>query len=307
MRQGVFITGASGFLGRNLAGFLLKNKSKVFLCDVIRSKEIDQLESLGGEFLRQDFSALSVPARRKLKSCSSVVHLACVTTPATSEADPVSDINSNLARTAAFLSVCADAGVKKIVFASSGGTVYGRQYKLPVRETVFPEPCNMHGAMKLCTETYIKAFSRKYGFGCALMRISNLYGPLQNYNAPFGAVAVFASAIRNRRPVRIWGRGETTRDYIHINDVVAAFDIAIRSKAVEGVFNVSSGKGTSLNTLVRLIEKEAGLKADIRHLPPRNVDIPVSVLSPAKLSGISGWRPRIPLPEGIRTVLRSLE
>lgn len=307
MRQGVFITGALGYLGRNLAGYLLGKKQKVFLCDIVRSREAGRLESLGGEFLRGDIADLSRAARRRLSGCSSVVHLACATTPATSEASPVADISRNLAGTAALLKAAADAGIRKFIFASSGGTVYGAPARLPVSETLPPAPCNMHGAMKLCSEVYIKAFAEKYGFDCALLRVANLYGPRQHYKTLFGAVAVFTEAILKGKPIQIWGSGETTRDYVYIADTVAAFDAAIRCKAVNGVFNVSTGKGTSLNSLIRLIEKETDRKAGVKYLPARKLDVPASVLSPRKLAEISGWRPAVPLREGVLRVVRSFQ
>ena len=306
MGQSVFITGALGYLGRNLAAYLLGKRYKVVLCDIIRSKEAGRLESLGGEFLREDISALSPAARRKLERCSSVIHLACATTPATSEASPVADITRNLAGTAALLRAGADAGIRKFIFASSGGTVYGAPARLPVSEALPPAPCNMHGAMKLCSEVYIKAFAEKYGFDCALLRIANLYGPRQHYKTLFGAVAVFTQAILSGKPIQIWGSGETTRDYIYIADTVAAFEAAVRCKAVSGVFNVSTGKGTSLNSLIRLIEKETGRRAEVRYLPSRKLDVPVSVLSPRKLAKTSGWRPAVSLRDGVRSVIGSL-
>ncbi len=307
MKRGVFITGGLGYLGRNLAAFLLEKKHKVYLCDVVRTKEAARLVSMGGEFMCQDSCRLSTAALGKLKRCSTVIHLACATTPATSEADPVSDIRLNLAGTAALLRDCGNAGIKKFVFASSGGTVYGAPEKLPVTEASLTEPTNMHGAMKLSSEVYIKAFSAEYGFDLAIMRVANLYGPLQKYKTLFGAAAVFTQAVLQGKPIRVWGSGGTTRDYIYIDDTVAAFEAAVRCEAVKGVFNVSTGKGTSLNALIRLIENVTGRKAKIEYTRSRKLDVPASVLSSLKLRRVSGWQPVTSLREGIRNIAGSLE
>lgn len=306
MKQGVFITGALGYLGRNLAAFLLEKKHKVYLCDVVRTREAARLVDMGGEFMCQDSCRLSPAALGKLKRCATVIHLACATTPATSEADPASDIRLNLAGTAALLRDCGDAGIKKFIFASSGGTVYGAPEKLPVTEASLTEPTNMHGAMKLASEVYIKAFSAKYGFDFALLRIANLYGPRQKYKTLFGAAAVFTQAVLEGKPIHVWGSGGTTRDYIYIDDTVSAFEAAVRCEAVKGIFNVSTGKGTSLNALIRLIENVTGRKAKVEYLHSRRLDVPASVLSSRKLGRVSGWQPATSLREGIGNIAKSL-
>ena len=280
--QRIVVTGASGFIGSALRTELAKRKRRVVVTSL-------RLSDRNGFF-------------KILRPGDIVVHLACSTIPTTSEQNPQKDVQDNVIGTLNLLAACRHKKVAKFIFASSGGTVYGNQGQHRVRESDPTEPQNAHGAMKLAIEKYISLYE-SHVLASAILRISNPYGRKAGGAKMQGAVDIFLKKGLAGEPIEIWGDGKIVRDYVHIDDVIAFFVRAIEHKNVRGVYNVGTGIGTSLNTLLKLIERTTKKKLRVRYHPSRSLDVAYNVLDIRKARA-AGWKPRYTLLRGIQESYR---
>jgi UDP-glucose 4-epimerase len=189
--------------------------------------------------------------------------------------------------------------IKRIVFISSGGTVYGIPKYLPIDERHPTDPLVSYGITKLAIEKYLLMFQRFYGIKSTILRVSNPFGHRQRVETAQGAVTVFLHRALHGQTIDIWGDGSVTRDYIYISDVAEAFLKAVEYSGTESVFNISSGIGTSLNELVDMIGNVLGKHVNCRYLEGRPFDVPVSILSNALARQELRWRPQVALKDGI--------
>ena len=213
-----------------------------------------------------------------VKGADVVLHLISTTLPKNSNDDLIYDVQSNLVGTLQMLNAMEANNVRKIVFISSGGTVYGIPKYLPIDEEHPTDPLVSYGITKLTIEKYLYLFERLHGIKAITLRVSNAYGERQRIETAQGAVGVFLHRALTGNPVEIWGDGSVTRDYIHVSDVAEAFAQAVKYSGPKNIFNISSGSGTSLNELVLMLEKALGKPIERRYLPARPFDVPVSVL-----------------------------
>ena len=228
-----------------------------------------------------------------------VMHLVSTTLPKSSNDDPIYDVQSNLVATLQLLNLMVAKDVKKIVFISSGGTVYGNPCYLPIDEKHPTEPLVSYGITKLAIEKYLLMYQRMHGIKSVILRVSNPFGDRQRIETAQGAVAAFLSKALRGMPIEIWGDGSVQRDYLYIGDVADAFARAVAYDGPHSVFNISSGKGTSLNEVIRLIERVTGVSVERNYQPGRAFDVPVSVLDNALASRELGWSPQVSLEDGI--------
>lgn len=228
-----------------------------------------------------------------------VVHLVSTTLPKSSNDDPIYDVQSNLVATLQLLNLMVAKGVKKIVFISSGGTVYGNPCYLPIDEKHPTEPLVSYGITKLAIEKYLLMYQRMHGIKAVILRVSNPFGDRQRIETAQGAVAAFLSKALRSMPIEIWGDGSVERDYLYIGDVAEAFARAVAYGGPHSVFNISSGKGTSLNEVIRLIERVIGTSVERNYQPGRAFDVPVSVLDNTLACRELGWSPQVSLEDGI--------
>ena len=228
-----------------------------------------------------------------------VIHLVSTTLPKSSNDDPIYDVQSNLVATLQMLNLMVAKGVRKIVFISSGGTVYGNPCYLPIDEKHPTEPLVSYGITKLAIEKYLLMYQRMHGIKAVILRVSNPFGDRQRIETAQGAVAAFLSKALRSMPIEIWGDGSVQRDYLYIGDVADAFARAVTYDGSHSVFNISSGKGTSLNEVIRLIEQVIGTSVERDFKPGRAFDVPVSVLDNALAGRELGWSPQVSLEDGI--------
>jgi UDP-glucose 4-epimerase len=228
-----------------------------------------------------------------------VLHLVSSTLPKTSNDDPVHDVQSNLVATLRMLEAMVARDVGKIVFISSGGTVYGNPMYLPIDEGHPTNPQVSYGITKLAIEKYLLMFERLHGIKANILRVANPFGERQRSETAQGAVGVFLHRALRQQPIEIWGDGSVTRDYIYIDDVAEAFARAVQYSGSRSVFNIGSGVGTQLNELIKIIEEVLGKSVTRRYLPARPFDVPVSVLSNALAREELKWAPRTSLRDGI--------
>ena len=293
----VLVTGASGCIGTALIEGLLLRGHEVTAVDIA---PVPPAVSRPVEFVNASYGAVDVPA-----GTGAVVHLACSSVPATSAASLEVDVAENVLPSVELFGSAARAGVRRIVFASSGGTVYG---DLPAERAAWTEddatrPVTAHGAMKLTIETYLRTTTRGSDASPVVARIGNAYGRRGPARPGHGAVDHFVRAVLRGDAIEIWGDGSAVRDYVHVTDIAGALAAMVEAERPSPVFNVGSGSGTSLAALVPLVEAACGAKANVRHRLARGVDLSRNVLDASRAQRELGWAPRLGLAEGIaRTV-----
>ncbi len=191
------------------------------------------------------------------------------------------------------------AGTKRIVLASSGGTVYGRPETLPTSEDAPTRPISVHGVNSVATEQYALFYARQHGLEPSIVRFSNVYGPGQYARRGLGVVAAWCEALAAGEPVAIMGDGEIRRDFIYADDAARAAVAAAFDAPRPGVYNAGSGVSTSLRELLELIAEVSGRDPKLDRLPAREIDVPVTQLDSSALHGHTGWTPEVDLPEGV--------
>jgi len=293
------IFGGGGFIGSAVADRLLLDGHSVRIFErprvepYRRFKAGEQVEWITGDFL----SAHDVD--NAIGGTDVVLHLVSTTLPKNSNDDPIYDVQSNVVGTLHMLNAMVARDIRKIVFISSGGTVYGIPKYLPIDEVHPTDPLVSYGITKLAIEKYLHLYEQMHGIKAITLRVSNPYGERQRIETMQGAVGAFLHRALSGKPIEIWGDGSVTRDYIHISDVAAAFVRAIGYSGTKRVFNISSGVGTSLNQLVGMLEKALNKTIACNYRPARPFDVPVSVLSNDLAGAELHWTPLISMQEGI--------
>jgi UDP-glucose 4-epimerase len=233
-----------------------------------------------------------------------VIHLVSTTLPKSSNDDPIYDVQSNLVGTLQLLNIMRQKGVSKILFISSGGTVYGQPEYMPIDEAHPTNPYVSYGITKLAIEKYLLMNQRLYDIRTIILRVSNPYGERQRVETAQGAVGVFINNALINKPIEIWGDGSVIRDYVHVSDVAEAFAKALNYDGAHSIFNISAGTGTSLNTLIQKIESALGITVVRRYLERRSIDLPVNILDNRLASSELNWKPVVELTDGIRRTAR---
>ena len=233
-----------------------------------------------------------------LTGMDAVIHLASSTVPATSNLDPIADITGNLVATVRLLEVMRNAGVRKMVYLSSGGTVYGVPDTDPVSETHPLRPISSYGIVKVAIENYLFMEHRLHGLQHVILRASNPYGPRQGHVGIQGIIGTHLWRLARNEPIEVWGDGSIVRDFIHVRDLAALCIIALRSP-VTGSFNAGSGDGASISRVVEAVLKIVGGDIQPIYKPGRSFDVPRVVLDITKARDMLGWVPQIPLDEGL--------
>lgn len=283
-------------MGTHLAGRLLEGGHEVRIYS--RSPNRFRGTPSGIEYVEGELGNAGL-IREAAEGMEVVYHLASTTLPKTSNDDPAYDVRSNLVDTLGLLEACVEVGVRKVVFASSGGTVYGVPRTVPVAEDHPTNPITSYGIVKLAIEKYLGLFYYLHGLDYAALRVSNPYGPYQDPTGQQGAVAVFLRRIHAGEPITIWGDGEVVRDYLYISDLSDALVLAAQKSTDSKVFNVGSGRGTTLNELISLMAAVTGEESVAEYLPGRTLDVPTSVLDVGRVRKELDWKPRFELVEGL--------
>jgi UDP-glucose 4-epimerase len=195
--------------------------------------------------------------------------------------------------------------VRRLIFISSGGTVYGLPQQNPIPETHPTNPICSYGIQKLAIEKYLYLFRELKDLDSVVLRVSNLYGEFQNLERPLGAVSHFTHRAVAGNPIDIWGDGGVRRDYIHADDVVSALLKSITYQGPEHLFNIGSGRSVSLNQLLDLIKQRVGKEIVVNYSPARRFDVQENVLDITRAAKELGWRPSISLETGLDRLLES--
>lgn len=293
------VLGGAGFIGSHIVDALVAGGHRVRVFDRpnISSRNlkqcIDSVEIIGGDFNNINDISLA------LEGVDVVVHLVCTTLPGPSNENPAYDVESNVVGTINLLQKAVQKGVKKIVFASSGGTVYGIPRTLPIPEIHQTSPLCSYGITKLTIEKYLALFHRLHNLDYTILRAGNPYGERQRIDSVQGAVTVFIGKTFLNQTIAIWGDGSVARDYFYISDLVSAFIRVIESDTKSRIYNIAAGQAYSLNDILSVIREVTGKRPSVQFTPGRKLDVPVNRLDISRAREELDWQPKISLKEGI--------
>ena len=300
------VLGGNGFIGSHLVERLVEKGYDVRVFDSFQTgmANLDtvkgKIEIINGDFLNH------ADVFQALKSVDYVFHYIGTTVPATAIKDPIYDVQTNVIGTVRLLQLAVASKVKKVIFPSSGGTVYGEPASLPVHETHPLNPMDPYGISKLAIEKYLNYFDRAYGLDYLILRYSNPYGERQSPHGQQGVIPVFLNRIKmGDRPV-IYGDGSMERDYVYVGDAAEATIAALEKKTAHKIFNVGSGAGTSINQLIELMSGVAGKKIEPMYVEDTALRVQKIVLDVSRIRDEVGWKPSTSLQQGIEGTWRWL-
>ncbi|HWR39063.1 MAG TPA: NAD-dependent epimerase/dehydratase family protein [Patescibacteria group bacterium] len=289
------IMGGRGFLGNNIAAALARTGEEVIIFDKNCPAEGDSAI----QYVAGDFS--------QLQCCTDIFnhvdilwHLISTTVPGIADQNPAYDMETNVIHTIRLLDLAVKHKIKKVIFFSSGGTVYGIPQHLPIGEKHPTDPISSYGIHKLTIEKFLFLYHQKYDMDYVIARVSNPYGKGQINRLGQGVIPTFYHKILAGEEIEIWGDGKNIRDYIYIDDLVEAALLLAANTEKHKVFNVGSGVGCDLLQLSRIIADCLDKEVSIRLLPSRGCDVPANVLDISRIREVTGWTPRTSLEDGIR-------
>jgi UDP-glucose 4-epimerase len=291
------VLGAGGFIGANLSNMLARGGAEVHAygrCPVIPGNLVAGIRWTTADLL--DYGALTAA----VGAADFVFHLASSSTPASANANPAADLAANVLSTLNLLEICRASSVRKVIFVSSGGAIYGMQPKIPIRETTPADPISAHAIAKLTVEKYLALFWHLYGLDYVVLRVANAYGPLQLARKKQGIVAAAIQQSLADQPVEIWGTGEVVRDFVYIDDVVRALMMTALHDGPPRMFNVGTGIGISINAVLADIECVVGCPLKRRYTVGSLADVPANVLDVGLIREEVGWAPEVPWIDGLR-------
>jgi UDP-glucose 4-epimerase len=296
----VVVTGGAGFVGSHVADAFLARGDDVLVVDdlstglranVPERAQFDQVDISDANALERAFEA----------GADLVCHLAAQASVTVSVADPLLDATSNVIGT---LNVCEAARKHgaPVVFASTGGALYGDAAPRPTPEDFAPEPLSPYGASKLAGEAYVATWGRLYGLPNVVLRLGNIYGPRQNPHGEAGVVAIFGGLLLDGERPALRGEGKPTRDYVYVTDVANAF-VAAGDGARAGTFNVGSERETSTARLLEILQDAAGTAIEPLQVDLQTGELQASALDASRVERELGWRPTVAVEEGLRQTL----
>jgi UDP-glucose 4-epimerase len=303
----ILITGGAGFIGSHTVDALVAAKSyDLAVLDDLSSGKRERLDPSvrfhHADIRNADEVRLIIDRERP----EVLMHLAAQMDVRKSVAEPTFDAEVNIGGFLNLIEAGRQKGLKRVIFASTGGAIYGEQEQFPCNELHPCHPLSPYGIAKLATEAYLFFYKRQYGIDYVALRYSNVYGPRQDPHGEAGVVAIFCGHILARRPCTIYGDGEQTRDYVYVGDVARA-NLAALSTPASGAFNIGTGLETGVNQLFRALARIAGINEPPTFAPIRPGEQRRSVISPARAASELGWQPQVTLEEGLKRTFESFK
>ncbi len=304
MTRRVLVTGGAGFIGSHVADAFLAAGWDVTVIDNLARGKVEQVPR-GATFKRLDIG--SDEARQLLAAggTDAVCHLAAQIDVRVSVSNPILDAEENLLGLINLLEGARAGAVRRFVFSSSGGVVYGEGVP-PHVETAAKLPISPYGVTKLASEYYLACYRAMYGLESVALRYANVYGPRQDPHGEAGVVAIFGNRLRTRRPITIFGDGAQTRDYVFAGDVARANLLAVDAALPAGDgtidpwgINIGTASQTSVLELARAMMQAAGVEVPVEHAPPRTGELQASALRIDKAHRVLGWKPSVTLHQGL--------
>jgi UDP-glucose 4-epimerase len=292
------VVGGGGFIGSHLCEALLAAGHEVTVFDREEAPNLNRLKqkgvilSIGNFFNPQDLQS-------SLQNQDAIFHLLSTTVPQTSNEDPAYDVETNVIGTLRLLEEARKAHIKKVILASSGGTVYGIPQEIPIKESHPTDPTCSYGITKLAIEKFLHLYWILYGLDYCILRLANAYGERQRPTATQGVIPVFLEKALRNHEITVWGDGSVMRDYVFVTDIASALVKALTYSGEMKIFNVGSGQGHSLRELIHVIEGVTGRPLKVKYTAGRSFDVPISILDVSRAKNYLNWMPTISLFEGI--------
>jgi UDP-glucose 4-epimerase len=298
----VLILGINGFIGQHLAAALIQHGKTVtgYDCFLPEKGNIIPHAFIVGDFIHETH----MPELLEKYKIDTIFHLISTTLPAEGTSNALREMEENVLPTIHLLNVLSNTGIK-LIFVSSGGTVYGERSGIPCQWDDPLEPISSYGIQKVTIEHFLRLYNRLGAVHCEICRVANPYGVMPQKNRTQGIIPILLGQLLERKPIKLYG--ETTRDYIYISDVIDALIATANYDGEEVVFNIGTGKGTGLHMLVKILEQRAGLEfIQIKQLPIRSSDILYNVLDISQTRNSLNWSPQVLLLDGIDLTLEAL-
>jgi UDP-glucose 4-epimerase len=300
----LLVTGGAGFIGSNTVDALIAQGCyEVAVLDDLSAGKRAQINSKSHFYeadLRDSPRVQQIIAQEQPEV---IIHLAAQMDVRRSVADPAFDAQVNLVGFLNLIEAARRHGLKRVIFSSTGGAIYGEQEQFPCDEDHPRRPISPYGVAKFATEAYLFFYKAQYAINYVALRYANVYGPRQDPHGEAGVVAIFCGRMLEDKPVTIYGDGEQTRDYVYVADVVRANLAAVES-SVSGAFNIGTGIETSVNQLFRTLANAAGNSLPARYGAARPGEQLRSVISPARAAKELNWRPEVSLETGLEKTYR---
>ena len=298
----ILVTGGAGFIGSHVAAKCIEAGYDVHVLDNLSSGSASNVpaDATFHALDLRDEEILELFARERFPV---VIHHAAQLDVRRSVTDPVFDADVNVLGFLRLMEAGRQHGLQRLVFASTGGAIYGETEELPQFETNALQPESPYGITKLATEKYLYFYERVHGISSVVLRYANVYGPRQGTYGEAGVIAIFIKKLLAGEPPIIFGDGEQTRDYVFVGDVVRANLLAIEAKA-SGTYNIGTGVETSVNTLVEKIQHLMRVSGDVQHEAARPGEVRRSVLSYELIEQAMGWSPQVTLDKGLAETIR---
>jgi UDP-glucose 4-epimerase len=299
----IVVLGGLGFIGSHICRALVASGHSVRIFDKVYADRklindfAERVEVVDGDVARPD------EVLGAIGDAHVIIHLIHTTVPGSSMQDPAYDVESNVVASVRWLSRLGETAVRRLLFVSSGGTVYGVPQTGLIDENHPTEPISSYGITKLAIEKYVALYSVMNNIQHTILRPSNVYGEGQRLQIGQGVIGVLADRALRRQPLDVWGTGESLRDYLYISDLVAAVVSLISYRGPRHIFNVSSGEGRSVLDILNILRRHLGEISAVTHTPARAFDVPVNVLDSSLLRAETGWKPDIELETGVARVL----
>ncbi|AEF97183.1 SDR family oxidoreductase [Methanotorris igneus] len=295
----ILVTGGAGFIGSHIVDELIKNGHEVVILDNLVTGNKNNINPKA-EFVEGDITNKNLDEKIDFQDIDVVIHQAAQINVRKSVEDPIYDGDVNVLGTLNILENMRRYDVKKIIYASSGGAVYGEPEYLPVDENHPIAPLSPYGLSKYCGEEYIKLYNRLYGIEYCILRYSNVYGERQDPRGEAGVISIFIDRILNNKNPIIFGDGNQTRDFVYVKDVARANLMALDWK--NEIVNIGTGKETSVNELFKIIADELNYEDKPIYDKPREGEVRRIYLD-IKKAEMLGWKPEVDLKEGIKRVV----
>ena len=298
----ILLTGGAGFIGSHVAEQLLARGHEVIVVDDLSSGKRENVPE-GARFFEEDIRSGCEEVFQELRP-EVLCHQAAQMDVRRSVREPDFDAGVNVLGTIRLLQNCVQYGVGRVIFASTGGAVYGEQQEFPAPEDHPQYPISPYGVSKLAGERYLHYYHVQYGISYAALRYSNVYGPRQDPHGEAGVVAIFCGNLAAQKVSTINGTGEQTRDYVYVGDVARANVLALENEVPSGAYNVGTGVETSVNRLYELLLGISGKDLPPEHGPAKLGEQLRSSVDPARAGRVLGWRPEVELAVGLEETLR---
>lgn len=298
----ILLLGAAGFIGTNLTKALAQNsKNQITLVDRSREyfSQIREMHFNNVHIIEADLSP-DTNFDSLLKGQEIVYHLVSTTVPITSNQHIPQELIANVVLSSNLFEAAVRCNVKKIVFISSGGTVYGKEANCPLKEEDATYPITSYGVQKITIEKLLYLYRYMYGLDYRVIRLANPYGPYQKPNGVLGAVTTFTYKAIRGEEITVYGDGSVVRDYIYIDDAIRGILNIVSGESEYRTFNLGSGYGTSIKEVIDIIESTLGKHVNVAYVDGRAVDVPINYLDISRYENVYGKLNPIPLSEGIR-------